>query len=158
MKASAGGLVLAVATAVVVASIVAAVALVGGPASGRLERLDDRRVEDLRGIVQAIDRLWNDHGRLPASLEELAQDPRARVEYLDPGSGAPYEYRTLEGHAYELCAVFDQASRASGRTPTDFWAHGVGRHCFQLEARPPQETAGAPTRRPTIPLAGSDSA
>jgi len=140
VKSSHGKILLAVATTVVLASIIAGVILVGGPASGRLERLDKDRIEDLREIMQALDRFWDDKERLPATLEELAEDPRVRVRILDPGSGEPYKYHVLDDSAYELCAVFDRESRAPRRTPADFWNHGIGRRCFVLSAKPSAES------------------
>ncbi|MFC1530854.1 hypothetical protein ACFL5T_01230 [Gemmatimonadota bacterium] len=137
MKPPPGRLMLAVATTVVAASIVAGVILVGTPESGRLERLDTDRVEHLQGIMRAIDRFGDEDERLPDTLEELAEDPRTRVDILDPESLESYEYRVLDDSTYELCAVFDRESRASRRAaPVDFWYHGVGRHCFELEVRP----------------------
>jgi len=152
VRSSAGAVVLAVATTVVVASIIAAVIMVGGPETGRLERLDERRVDDLQTVVKAIDRFWTDQERLPASLQELGEDPRARIDFLDPGSGEPYEYRVLEGRAYELCAAFDTESRTSRRAPADFWSHGVGRRCFELTARSSggsRESAASESRTPS---------
>jgi hypothetical protein len=128
---------LVVATTAVAASIVAGVILVGTPESGRLERLDTDRVEHLQGIMRAIDRFGDEDGRLPDTLEELANDPRAAVDILDPESLESYEYRVLDESTYELCAVFDRESQVSRRAaPADFWYHGVGRHCFELAVRP----------------------
>ena len=135
MKTSPGSIVLAVAAAVAGAAIIAGVILVGGPEGGRMERLDGERLEDLRGIMEAVDRFWTDHERLPATLEELAQYPRVRVDILDPGSDEPYEYESLGEDTYELCAVFDRESRAPRRAPADFWTHGAGRRCFELTAK-----------------------
>jgi len=152
VKSPSGAVLLAVATAVVVASIIAAVVMVGGPETGRLERLDERRVDDLRAVVKAVDRFWTDQERLPASLQELGEDPRARIDYLDPDSGEPYEYRVLEGRSYELCAVFEQESPSPRRGLVDFWSHGVGRRCFELTARSSggsPETAASGSRAPS---------
>jgi hypothetical protein len=121
------------ATTVVVVSVIAGVILVGSPAQGRLERLDAGRIEDLKGIMLAMDLFWSRNERLPASLEELTEDPRVQVNTVDPGSAEPYEYYPLDEDAYELCASFDGESAAPGRrTPADFWSHGVGRQCFKL--------------------------
>ncbi len=133
MKSPPGRLIVAVATAVVVASIIAGVIVVGSPARGRLERFDADRIEDLEGIMRAMDRFWSRNERLPASLEELGEDPRIRVNTVDPGSAESYEYHILDEDTYELCAIFDRESPAPPRrTPADFWSHGVGRQCFEL--------------------------
>jgi hypothetical protein len=133
LKPSGGKTMVAVATTVVVASIIAGVILVGSPAQGRLERLDASRIEDLKGIMVAIDSFWIRNERLPTSLEELAEDPRVQVDTVDPGSAEPYEYHPLDEDAYELCASFDGESPAPGRrTPAGFWSHEAGRRCFEL--------------------------
>jgi hypothetical protein len=47
----------------------------------------------------------------------------------------PYSYRAIDDASrYELCAVFE----ADGESPEfsdRFWAHGVGRQCFELDAQ-----------------------
>jgi len=133
VKTTHGRAILAVATTVVVVSIVTGVILVGSPARGRLERLDARRVEDLAGIVEAMDEFWGRNDRLPGSLTELAEDPRVRVSTLDPGSGDQYEYRLGGEGAYELCAAFDlESPDGAPRAQEGFWTHGAGRRCFEL--------------------------
>jgi hypothetical protein len=133
VKPSLGRTVVTVATTVVAASIIAGVILVGSPARGRLERLDAARIEDLEEIMRAMDQFWSRNERLPASLEELGEDPRIRANTVDPGSAESYEYHVLAEDAFELCAIFDRESPGpSRRTPADFWSHGVGRQCFKL--------------------------
>lgn len=144
MKRSPGGIVLAVAAAAAGAAVIAGVIVVGGPERGRTERLDAERAEDLRGIMQAIDRFRTDHERIPATLQELARYPRVRVDILDPDSQEPYGYRVMEENRYELCAVFDRKSRAKRQTPADFWSHPAGVTCFELTAKPFRESGEAP--------------
>ena len=134
MKPSLGKTRLAAAAAtLVVVSIIAGVILVGSPAEGRLQRLDSTRIEDLRGIMSAMDSYWDRNERLTTSLDELAEDPRTRVNTVDPGSAQSYEYRVLGEETYELCATFDRESPPpTGRASADFWRHGVGRQCFEL--------------------------
>ena len=133
MKPSLGKTLVAVATTLVVVSIIAGVILVGSPAQGRLQRLDAGRIEDLRGIMVAMDTFWIRNERLPASLEELMEDPRVQANNLDPGSGESYDYDLVDEETYELCATFDRESpEPARRTSADFWSHGVGRQCFEL--------------------------
>ena len=130
---SLGKTIVAIASTLVVVSIIAGVILVGSPAEGRLQRLDRGRIEDLKGIMVAIDSFRVRNERLPASLEVLGADPRVHVSTVDPGSAEPYEYRPLDEDTYELCASFDGESPAPRRrTPAGFWSHGVGRQCFEL--------------------------
>jgi hypothetical protein len=136
MKLSLGTGILVVATAVVVVSVVAGIVVVGSPAEGRLEQLDSGRMEDLRGIMSAIDFTFAMDSVLPPSLDDLAENPRMKVNTLDPGTLRPYEYRVLDDDSYELCATFDrEGSEPEGRAATAFWAHPAGRHCFELDAR-----------------------
>ena len=124
----------AVATTVIVVAIIAGVIVVGSPAEGRVERIDSGRIDDLEGIVTAMDLFWARNERLPASLEELADDPRAPVTLLDPGSAEPYEYVVLDEDTYQLCAVFDRDSPPPApRAAENFWRHRVGRTCFELD-------------------------
>jgi hypothetical protein len=133
LKPSLGKTIVAIATTLVVASIIAGVILVGSPAQGRRERLDAGRIEDLRRIMLAMDSFWIRNERLPRSIEELVEDPRVQVNTVDPGSAEPYEYHPLDDETYELCASFDGESPAPvRRTPADFWSHGPGRQCFEL--------------------------
>jgi hypothetical protein len=134
LKPSLGNTIVAVATTLVVVSIIAGVILVGSPAQGRRQKLDAERIADLTGIVTAIDSFWIRNERLPASLAELADDPRVHVNTVDPGSTESYDYDLLDEDSYRLCAEFDRESPAPvGRTAVDFWSHGVGRRCFDLE-------------------------
>ena len=133
MKPSLGQTIVAAAAAVIVASIITGVILVGTPSEGRLQRFDSTRIEDLKAIVVAMDSHWDRNERLATSLDELGEDPRTQVNTLDPGSAQSYEYRALDEEAYELCATFDLESLVPVRpTSADFWRHGVGRQCFEL--------------------------
>ena len=133
MKPSLGKTMLAAATALVVGSIIAGVILVGSPSEGRFQRLDSGRIEDLRGIVTAMDSYWDRNERLVISLDELGEDARAQVNTIDPGSAQSYEYRALDEDTYELCATFDRESLGAVRRNSDFWSHGAGRRCFELD-------------------------
>lgn len=128
------------ATTVVVAALVWGFFLVGSPGLRRTERLDERRLEDLQGIVWELRDLVYDHQNrdhprrpLPASLDELVARARStRPSILDPETGAPYEYRVTGPLTYELCATFTGA-RAKDERP--FWNHAPGRVCFALDVR-----------------------
>ena len=133
MKTTLGKTMLVAATTLVVGSIIAGVILVGSPAEGRLQQLDSARIEDLRGIVTAMDSYWDRNERLAISLDELAEDARTQVSTIDPGSAQSCEYRALDEDTYELCATFDRESLAPVRRNSDFWSHGVGRQCFELD-------------------------
>ena len=149
MKAPAGTTVLiGLAIGAVVVAVVAGLMVLPPPSEERTRRLDERRVEDLRGIARAMDLHWTRHGRLPAAVGDLAREPGVRVSTRDPGTGQDYELRLLDEPTYELCAIFERATADSGDpaggaedVSEDFWSHGAGRRCFRLDAQevPPRE-------------------
>ena len=137
MKTPAGKhVVIGLVVAAVVIAVVSGLVLLGPPSEERTRRLDDRRVNDLRKITRATDLYWTRHGRLPASLDELSQEPGVTLNSRDPTTPEPYGYRALDAATYELCANFQRGSAEESQGPAkDFWSHGAGRQCFQLEAR-----------------------
>src|SRR5260221_14736577 len=104
----------------VVASLVVAFAvawgfvLVGSPATRRLERFDERRLQDLQTIAREIQSMVEDRNKkgtlkepLPKTLEEAAQ--RARDERLnprDPDTGESYVYGIRNETTYDPCPTF----------------------------------------------------
>jgi hypothetical protein len=123
-------------TVAVAAAVIAGIYVLGSPLEERARRLDDRRVEDLSGISQALDVYWTRQSSLPASLDRLRPETGANVTTVDPATGAPYEYRALEGGKYELCASFEGESRETARRVNAvFWTHRAGRQCFEREAQ-----------------------
>jgi hypothetical protein len=132
-----------VVAAVVVTAVVAGLFLLGSPTRERERRLDEQRVYDLRATASAIDRYWTINSSLPTSLEALSRERNTSVRLLDPGTGKAYEYRILDGNAYELCAHFTHDTvderdrvlrdRSLGVSYSAFWTHGAGRHCFRVE-------------------------
>jgi len=134
MKRSLGTSILVVATAVAAVSVVVGILIIGSPSEGRLNALDSGRVADLQGIMGATDLFWSRNERLPRDLAELAADPRTTLNTVDPGASEPYSYRIVDVDTYELCAIFDRDSATlPGRPLADFWRHGSGLHCFELE-------------------------
>jgi|SRR6266542_4507228 len=137
MKITAGKyVVVGLVIVAVIAAVVAGLVLLGSPTEARLRQMDRKRVDDLRNISSAIDLYWTREKRLPASLEDLSQQPGLSLNIRDPGTAKPYEYHARAAGSYELCATFERDSaERSGAHGGDFWSHGAGRQCFQLEAR-----------------------
>jgi hypothetical protein len=132
MTLSGRWLLAGVIVALIGAAVAAGLVLVGSPAEARLQRLDDRRVDDLTGLANAIDLAWTRTGRLPGSLDEAA----AGVPPHDPDSAEPYAYREIGRGTYELCATFARPSEATPATNTrPFWTHTAGRQCFTIDAQ-----------------------
>jgi len=117
----------------VVASVVGVgIAMLGPPSEERARRIDDRRVQELRQLSQAVHLYNSRHHALPASAADLSTEPGVSVASHDPVTGASYDYRVTDATHYEVCAVFDRPS-ADPRN-VDFWSHGAGRQCFTLKA------------------------
>ncbi len=105
----------------------------GPPSVERERRLDERRVEDLREIANAVDLHWTRRGNLPAALDTLPDTVASDASFSDPATGQSYEYRVLTESTFELCASFGTDWL---RPSLDlFWSHPTGRHCFDLDVR-----------------------
>lgn len=138
-RLSGRGLLLAGAVAIVVIVVGVAISVLDSPAGERRRRLDERRLEDLHAIADAIDAYWTREGGLPPDLDTLAGWEGLDTPRTDPVSAVPYPYRVKGDRTYELCATF--ATDAPGREPrrswrrhATFWHHPAGDHCFELEA------------------------
>lgn len=114
MNLSPRSIALGVSGTVVVAAVVVGLVLLGNPAQERERRIDDRRAADLHAVAAATDLYWARHGRLPASLDDLAAEPGLRISTRDPTSSEMYGYRALEDGRYEVCATF--AAESAGPT------------------------------------------
>ena len=121
------------AIALVIVAVVAGLMVLGSPAEERLRRLDEKRLQDQQEISRATNGYWVRNGRLPASLDDLLQEPSVHVQSHDPDTGQTYGYRVVGDNSYELCADFQHQSVEE--SVNRFWSHDVGRHCFQLEAK-----------------------
>ncbi|MEP6593394.1 MAG: hypothetical protein ABJC51_06870 [Acidobacteriota bacterium] len=123
-------------TVMALAAIVGGLLLLGPPPEERARQFDQRRIDALETIESAVQAFRTQHERLPASLEELRQQPGRMIRPNDPRTGQPYEYRLLDAASYELCAQFDrQSSRPGTAAPDQAWAHDAGRQCFRRKAR-----------------------
>ena len=147
-NAGMGRWLVTIAAVVVVATIAAAVWVIGSPAAQRESRMDARRVSDLRRLESAIERHAKLHDALPRGLDALQGDG-ATVARVDPASGAPYGYEPVDARRYRLCAGFATDSRVAVRQAEpdydDAWRHPAGHHCFErrLDRDAAQEAAAA---------------
>jgi hypothetical protein len=125
----------AVVTTIVVGAVITAVVLLDPPGVQRQRKMDARRIEDLMSIQRAAEEYWTRHKVLPPDLAALGKEPGLLVPTNDPETGAPYVYEVTGPKSYRLCAVFarDTAERAAIPSYLIKWAHGAGRHCFDLK-------------------------
>jgi len=129
-----------VASVVVVATVVAAIVVMGSPSAQREAKVDARRAADLFRIGSAIDRWVERNDALPPDLAALAAEPGARLAIVDPVTAVPYAYAITGARSYELCATFTTDTAQSGHVeawPGEAWAHDVGPHCFERKAKVP---------------------
>jgi hypothetical protein len=136
---SAGRWLAIAASVVMAATVVAAIVATGTPGERRLVKLDDRRTDDLRALERAIDDYYKQHGRLPARLLELYVKPGSTAPSTDPQTNQAYGYVVLQPRRYRLCAVFATDTRVTRAENDVNWEHGVGRHCFDIDAPKPED-------------------
>lgn len=111
---------------------------VGTPGMARSKELDRARIRDLREISRAIQRFFDDEGRLPNSLQDLDLDPDTLV---DPISKKSYEYVVKDSRNYQLAAEFAVADEDRGGFYERNWSHRSGLHYFNLEVESkPEQT------------------
>lgn len=119
----------------VFATILAGLLFSGSPTRERWRQLDEQRIQALGLIVTAVQSYYDDRGFLPDSLGALLMRPQglSRATLLDPETRAPYEYRSIDSLAYELCVHFrvPASEQDLNRAPSEFWRHGAGRTCFR---------------------------
>lgn len=113
-----GRLLAIVSSVAVVAAIVAAILLVGGPHTARLQRLDNRRETDLRVLADWIESYRIREGHLPADLAELEPVLPGGISTVDPVTGTPYGYDKLDKGHFRICAELAfPAKQAARRRP-----------------------------------------
>ncbi|MDD5055003.1 MAG: DUF5671 domain-containing protein [Candidatus Peribacteraceae bacterium] len=135
-----------IAIVIAVAAVVYGVVLAGTPATGRLQRLDEQRVNDLRMIQEEILNIVYGSDRfnppvplvremprpLPATLQDIVAEAQyTKLQINDPETGMTYEYRPSPSTTYELCATF---SLVRDLDYDIFWNHPAAEKCFQFDA------------------------
>ncbi len=131
-----------VASMVVALTVAWGFVLVGSPMGRRIERIDERRLQDLQTIAREIQSMVenpNEKGTLreplPKTLEEAAKRVRgARLHLQDPETGEPYDYQVKNESTFELCATFERQRQSDSAV---FWNHSAGRSCFTINALDP---------------------
>jgi type II secretory pathway pseudopilin PulG len=125
----------AIVTAVVAASVIAAIVVLGAPSVQRQRKMDGVRVQNLSLIALSVSGYFTRHRELPADLAALANEPGYHIARSDPDTGKSYGYQVLGATSYRLCADFTRDSASD--SPQGFgayanvtWAHGRGHQCF----------------------------
>lgn len=145
---------LVLAAAIVIASLAAALAVMESPAKQRDRRLDERRLQELQAVGEAIDEATTRAGRMPRSLAELAAAPGASLAIVDPVDGTPYGFRATAPTRYRLCASFatSTSDRDPGARRNEYfrreWPHPAGLHCFERQLDAAAKAAVAAAGKP----------
>ena len=158
--------------AVVVIVVGVGLFLSGSPATERVRRFDDLRIQHLMTLQSDIIFFWQVKTRLPAKLDEL-NDQTGVVLPADPQTRAPYEYAKTGDLKFSLCATFGAENHKQNEFGKEFmpsprlkypigpfmkdqnWEHAAGRVCFDHSIDPdffsarggkPPEIGGKPIR------------
>ena len=100
---------------IVLAAIIWAFTVIGGPGSQRALKLDQRRLEDLQSIQYSVINYWQQTETLPPTLATLSTPLSSYMVPRDPEfqKGKEYEYRVVvdpsgveTSKSFELCATF----------------------------------------------------
>jgi type II secretory pathway pseudopilin PulG len=135
-RSAAMKLLAAAVSAVVVASLVGSVFVLGSPAEQRQRRLDEHRLQDLQSIARSIQSYAkSNNNTLPPDLQALEKETGLGRVPTDSDTRMPYEYKTLDAQSYHLCAVFSRPSsdddRASRYAYEWHRSHAAGKQCFK---------------------------
>lgn len=91
-------------------------------------QMDATRVSDLTKISYKVNGYFEQHSRLPASLDE------ASIQSRDPRTAQPYVYRLKDERTYELCADFDRGAPNPQFAAGHFWTHSSGIQCVTVSS------------------------
>lgn len=118
-------LLIAIASAIVLGSVVGGFLTIGSPKKQRDIQFDQTRISNLQSIKYEIESYAFKNKSIPTSLKDLDAS-NSYLTIKDPETKEMYEYNILgDGkYSYELCAKFKTVSDA------EFWPHQIGRVCF----------------------------
>jgi len=131
----------AIITAIVaLGTVVLGFVFVGSPATQRLVRFDDQRINDLSNIQNETINYYSLKRVLPTNLSDLNNSISGFIVPVDPSTQAAYEYTIKSPLEFELCATFgtDTSTNQSATTSPIYyggpygqnWNHGIGHVCF----------------------------
>jgi len=126
-------------------AIISGFLIMGSPATQRLLRFDQEKVEDLSNIQWQLINFYQNKGLLPESLEETKDSLSGFVAPLDRETGEEYVYEKTDLLTFNLCATFNEESFNLGKDRTERpkygfseenWDHEAGYVCFEREIDP----------------------
>ncbi len=133
-----------ISSAIVLIAVIYGFVVAGTPVYGRLQKMDEQRLSDLRSIQGEVLNIVYGSDRytqpvpikvlpkpLPSNLDAIvSQATYIKLQTNDPSTGLPYVYNP-KGTTYELCATFDLSRDLEYDI---FWNHPAGEKCFQFDA------------------------
>ena len=128
----------------VIVGIVDGFIIVGSPATQRVQRFDEQRINDLTNVQRQITNYWQNTGKLPQTLDVLNDPVGNYLLPQDPDTRAPYEYSVKGPNSFELCASFDlqlqdpcpNCATKPMNYPVESWIHTAGHACFERTIDP----------------------
>lgn len=140
-----------IAGVIVLGSIVWGFAVLGSPATQRLYKYDEQKVNDLMNINNEVSNYYATKGTLPKSLTDISTQYYIIVS--DSQTGKPYEYEKTDEKTYNLCADFNKASNEKDKLNSAvrfpygvWWTHPTGRYCFAQTINPNMYSKPVPMR------------
>jgi len=120
---------------IVLGSIIWGFSVLGSPATQRLYKYDEQKVNDLININNEITNYYATQEALPESLNDIST--QYYIIATDPQTRVSYEYEKTGDKTYNLCAEFNK-----GLTDEDYrtrerifggvtWTHPEGQYCFE---------------------------
>ena len=120
-----------------VIAVLAGFRALGPPGYQRRVAIDRERTQDLSVIALGV-RAGNEApAKLPAQMPHTYPYGHAGGEAV---STAPYAYRRIDAHHFELCATFLEAVPGTEQDHT--YPHATGRTCYRYDMQTP---GGLPT-------------
>lgn len=135
---------------IILIAVVSGFFIIGTPASQRLARFDEQKVNDLQNIQWQVVNFWQNKKRLPDDLSEL-EDPISNfVIPIDPQTEEQYGYSVVSELTFELCAEFNREGTVLSSENLRIakplgvyndllaggWAHEEGEVCFERTIDP----------------------
>jgi hypothetical protein len=129
---------------VVLIALVAGTLTVGSPKTGRMQKFDERRVQDLQMIQSQIVNYWVNTRTLPENLSMIENTAAGFVVPADPETGSAYAYEKKGELQFAVCADFSTEAQFGNSTakPVSYgfreesWDHGAGHVCFDRAINP----------------------
>src|SRR3989344_2215261 len=120
---------------IVLGSIVWGFAVLGSPATQRLYKYDEQKINDLMSINSEIINYYNNKEVLPRDLADITAGAYY-ITVTDAQTGKLYDYKKKTATTYNLCAEFNKSSKDNNMPESSAlyqyggisWSHPEGRH------------------------------